>query len=110
MTSVNSVRASLVAHSSASFRACARRASDSIIRSSTTSCAHRSARSWVIEASKAITLDGMLTDGIGGSTQTWVEAETGIELVGGGSAEPALEKSQVATAGPAPTVSASWGV
>src|SRR5207253_8498177 len=110
MTSVNSVKASPSAPLSARLRSCRRRASDSMTRSSTTSCAHVLAVGAFIEGLKAITFVEMLTAGIGGSTQTLAEAETGPELLGGGRGAPALPESQVATAGPEPSVSARFGV
>src|SRR5713226_5590940 len=110
MTSVNSVSASPIAPLSASVRSWARRASDSMTRSSTMSCAHRLAVRWSIDGLNDMTLDGMVTAGSGGRTQTLAEADPGVIFPGGGSAAPALLNTHVATSGPDPTVTVSFGV
>src|SRR5207253_8880889 len=81
-----------------------------MIRSSTASWAHWSAVCWFIEGSNAVTFEGMLTDGIAGKTHTWPVAETGPELLLGGSAAAAVTDTQVAQSGPEPTPRASLGV
>src|SRR5205809_6269734 len=89
ITSVNSVRPSPVAPKDASVRSCARRASDSIIRSSTTWRAQVSAFVWVIVESNAVPLSGNVTGGIGGRNHTLDDAWVGGVAHGGGSARPA---------------------
>src|SRR5213593_2875815 len=89
ITSVNSVRPSPVAPADASVRSCARRASDSIIRSSTTWRAQVSAFVWVIVESNAVTLSGNVTGGIGGRNHTLDDAWVGVVPPGGGNAWPA---------------------
>src|SRR4030081_2612446 len=89
MTLVNSVRPSLDAPLCASFRSWERRASDSMMRSSTVSCAIVLAACWFIDGSNAVTFESSVTDGIGGSVHTRPDAETGVDSPGAGSAESA---------------------
>src|SRR5947209_1274995 len=74
-TSTNSWSPSPRAPSFARSRSCVRRASDSMMRSSTASCAIASAVDWVIEESNEATLDATLTVGYGGNVQTRADAE-----------------------------------
>src|SRR5437667_12710285 len=107
-TSTNSFNASPVAPVPASCKSCARRASDSMTRSSTTSRAHLSAflgADW----SKALTFEATVTVGMDGRIHTGADAAAGPELVGGGSAAPAELTTQPPMAGPAPTASARVG-
>src|ERR1700730_11413068 len=108
-TSVNSLSPSSMAPVPASVKSWARRASDSMMRSSTTSCAILAAFP-VVDLSKATTFGATLTVGIVGRIHTGAEAEAGPELLGGGGAAPAELETQPPMAGPAPTASASVGV
>src|ERR1700716_1216832 len=96
ITSVNSVSPSLLAPLSARLKSWARRASDSMMRSRTTSCAIAAATCGGIDESNELTFDAMFTVGIGGSVQTRPDAETGPELTAGGRALDALSATQLA--------------
>src|SRR5581483_6450473 len=110
MTPTNSANASPSAPDSASVTSCVRRASDSMIRSSTASCAIFAAAVCVIDGSNDVTLPGTETFGIGGSTHTRADAPNGEGLAPGpGRASAALVAIQCASAGPDPTVSDSVG-
>src|SRR3979490_2472258 len=109
MTSVNSLRPSSLAPVAASVKSCARRASDSMMRSSTASCAILAATFGVIDGSNEVTFDPTLTVGIRGSIHTRDDAATGTEFPTGGKAAPALVETQLAIAGP-PVPTVSWTV
>src|SRR3979490_2419868 len=109
MTSVNSFKPSPVAPLSAKVRSCARRASDSMLRSRPICRAMAAADCGVIPGSKAITLEAMVTVGMGGRIQTRVDPVTEPELFGGGKAEEAELETQLAMAGPEPTESGIAG-
>src|SRR5438270_1154706 len=109
MTSVNSFRASPLAAVEASFESRERRASDSTIRSSTTSWPILAALCGVIDGSKAVTFAGMLTLGIGGSTQIRADTATGSGGPAGGSAAPAALVIQAARLGPELTLRTTVG-
>src|SRR5207244_7466640 len=100
--------ASPVAPLSARCVSCARRASDSMMRSSTTSCAILSAVP-TVDLSNATTLDGTVPVGIGGRIHSGADAETGPEFFGGGRAAAAAPETQLPTAGPVPTLSRGAG-
>src|SRR5712692_78655 len=79
-------------------------------RSSTASCAILLAVCCVIDGSKARMFAAMPTPGMVGSLQTCAEAVVGPVLEAGGSAPAAAVETQVPTAGPDPTLSATAGV
>src|SRR5262249_22712967 len=91
-------------------RSCVRRASDSIIRSSTASFTHLCATTGVIVGSKAATLSGMVTVGTGGRIQTLPVAWAGAVPLGGGRAVEAAPTAHDPRAGPSPTARLSFGV
>ena len=110
ITSVNSLSPSPMAPASASFRSCARRASDSIIRSSARSCAHLVAVVWSIVGSNAVTLAGTVTRGIEGSTHTLAEAAVeGVPGAGGRAAAADATVQDATSVLLAPIVSDSTG-
>src|SRR5579864_4580824 len=110
MTSVNSVRPSSLAPVAARVMSWERRASDSMIRSSTVSWAILAATWAVIVGSKELTFEATLGAGNAGSIQTRADADTGTELPAGGRASPAVLATQTATPGPLPTISGTVGV
>src|ERR1700730_6028627 len=110
ITSTNSLRPSSLAPLSASFKSWARRASDSMMRSSTTSWAILLAVCCDRDGLKAFTFAAMPTEGNDGTIHTRADPETGPEFAAGGRVSPALLKTQEATPGPAPTVSVTAGV
>src|SRR5438105_14057109 len=63
-----------------------------------------------MDGSKATTFDGTRTDGIGGRIHTPPEAETGVALPDGASADPATSTAHDARPGPEPTVRVNSGV
>src|SRR5205807_5064358 len=63
-----------------------------------------------MDGSKATTFDGTRTDGIGGRIHTRPEAETGVALPDGGSADPATLTAHDPRPGPEPTVRVNFGV
>src|SRR5207244_11827792 len=63
-----------------------------------------------MDGSKATTFDGTRTNGIGGRIHTRAEAETGVALPDGGSADPATSTAHDPRPGREPTVSVNFGV
>src|ERR1700682_2772191 len=108
MTSTNSFRPSPMAPLSASWRSWARRASDSMMRSSTASWAIFAAFR-VADWSNARTFDATVTVGIVGRIHSCADAGAGPEFPGGGRAAPAELETQLPMAGPAPTECAGGG-
>src|SRR2546428_382603 len=101
MTSTNSLRPSSLAPSSASCRSCERRASASMMRSSTVSWAILAATCELMDGSKELTFEATLGDGIDGRIHTRADAEAGPAFAGGGRAASALVDAQPAIPGPA---------
>src|SRR5260370_11424463 len=110
MTSTNPWSPSSFAPSSASFKLWVRRASESMMRSSTVSWAILAATCELMDGSNELTFDATLGAGIDGRIHTRADAEAGPEFAGGGSAAPALVDAQPAIPGPAPTVRVMIGV
>src|SRR5207249_7950892 len=109
ITSVNSLSASGTAPSVARLKSWARRASDSIIRSSTASRAILFATCWVIVGSKLATLSGICTDGILGRIHTREEADCGPRPVLVGSETAPTEIAHTPGSVPEPTVRVTVG-
>ena len=107
---MNSFSASPSAPVAASVKSWARRASDSMTRSSTTSWAIRLASDWLSFGSKSSTFEAMLTLGIEGSTHTRAVPDMGTAFPNSEGSELAAEVAiHPAGSGPAPTMSTTAG-